>query len=213
MAVAREERLVAPSKRGEPCGITDGDVRPIAGDHSTFLELGEGARDQLANRPEASSELGLRQGEIDRRPRFDGLAHIRIQVARQPPAHRPEGQVTDDAREMTDAARQRLEHGECDRWTSLTQTKYLDARQEQDPGRHEGDRRSDVSTSIEQRSLAERGTRTFRVEYLLAAAQGDLPDLHTAVGNDQKPATGFTLFEERLSNAEAPHGAAPGQEP
>jgi hypothetical protein len=49
------------------------------------------------------------------------------------------------------------------------------------------------------------------VEYLLAASEGDLPDLDASFGNDQEATTGFTLFEDGLSGAEAPHRAPPGQ--
>jgi hypothetical protein len=49
------------------------------------------------------------------------------------------------------------------------------------------------------------------VEYLLAAPEGDLPDLDASVGDDQEAATGFTLVEEGLSAAEASHRAPAGQ--
>jgi hypothetical protein len=44
IAFAAQGRVVAPRKSGEACWITDGDTRPVAGDHPAFLQLGEGAR-------------------------------------------------------------------------------------------------------------------------------------------------------------------------
>jgi hypothetical protein len=51
------------------------------------------------------------------------------------------------------------------------------------------------------------------MEDLLAAPERDLPDLDPSVGDDEKTATGFTLFEEGLSGANAPHRAPRGQLP
>jgi hypothetical protein len=51
------------------------------------------------------------------------------------------------------------------------------------------------------------------MEDLLTASERDLPDLDPSVGDDEKAATGFTLFEEGLSGADALHRTPRGQPP
>jgi hypothetical protein len=48
------------------------------------------------------------------------------------------------------------------------------------------------------------------MEHLLAASDGDLPDLDPSIGDDEETPAGLTLFEEGLAGAEAPHRTAPG---
>jgi hypothetical protein len=49
------------------------------------------------------------------------------------------------------------------------------------------------------------------VEDLLTAPDGNLADLDAPVGDDQEALTGFTLFEEGLSAAEASYRAPAGR--
>ena len=168
---------------------------------------------KLSHRAEPRGQLGVREAELDGGPGSYRPPDGRIQVASQPLGHRPEGQIADDAREMTDAAGQGPEHRQRHRRTPLTEAEHLGAGQNQQPCGHEGDRRGDVPTSVEQRRLSEGGARPFRVKHLLAASERDLPDLDLPVGDDEKAATGLTFLEEGLSSADAPHRAPRGQLP
>jgi hypothetical protein len=49
------------------------------------------------------------------------------------------------------------------------------------------------------------------MEHLLAPSERDLPDLDPSVDDDEKAATGFTLFEEGLSRGDTPHRAPRSQ--
>ena len=71
MAFASPGVFVAPGERGEAGRVTDGDARPLPRDHSALLELGERARDELANGAEPRGELRLREGELDGGVRLD----------------------------------------------------------------------------------------------------------------------------------------------
>ena len=199
--------VVATCQSGEPHGITDGDTRSLARNHAALLEFSKGTRHQFPHRAEASRELSLRERELDRHSRPDRLAETRCQIASQPLTHRPKGEVADDAGEMTDPAGQSLEYGDRHRWAALTQTKYLGARQDQYSCRYDRYSRGDVPTSIEERPFPERGSSTFRMEYLFAASEGDLPDLDASVSDDEQAATRLPLFEEGFPRGQSPHRA------
>ena len=64
---------------------------------------------------------------------------------------------------------------------------------------------------VEERSLAERGARTFRVEHLLASAERDLPDLDAALGHDEEAPARFAFLKEGLSPNEASRHTPSGQ--
>jgi len=104
------------------------------------------------------------------------------------------GQVTDDAREATESAGHRLE-------------------QEQNARGREGDRRRDVAAPVEERPLAERRARSFRVEHLLTASRRGLTDLDEPFGDDEEAPAGLVFFEQDLSATEASRRAPVGQAP
>ena len=212
-APAARHSLITAGKGTQPSRIADDDARAIARDDPVLLELREGARDELSNGAEPRRELRLGQSEVDRGAGPHGDGGRRVQESGQTLGHRAKGEVTDDAGEVTDPARHRPQHRERHRRASVTETEHLGARDEQHARGHDGDSGGDVAAPIEERPLAERGARSFRVEDLLAASEGDLPDLDTTVGDDEEAPARLTLLEESFSGAKDLRGAAPGQTP
>jgi len=205
--------IVAAGESRQAGRVTDDDSRSLTRDYSALFELRERARDELSNGAEARRELRLCQGQLDIGAPLDGARERRLQVAREPLCHRPEGEVADNGGKVTDATGQSLQHGERNGWASLTKLNHVGARKEQRLCGRERNRRGDVATAIEERSFAERGTGTFGVKHLLAAPEGDLPHLDAPVSDDEKTATRLSFLEEGLAAAETPHGAPSGQVP
>ena len=129
-------------------------------------------------------------------------------VTRQALDHLAKSQVLGEGGEASHAPGHGLEHGQSDVRAAAAEIEDGLARQKQEPRRRHGDGRGDIPLPVKERRLAEGSAHSLRVEYLLAAARGDLAHLDGALGDDEEARTRVSRFERVLASLEGAGAAA-----